>query len=243
MPLPKGFKHSKETKKAISNSHKGKLASEETKKKKSNSMKRFYENGGINPMQGRHLVPWNKGLKNWGKKYNNVGFQKGHKINFGKKYSEERRKNISDALKGREISLKWKEKLSNSHLGHKQPNEVREKIRTFQINNPNKKFKNTSIELKIENELKERGIVYIPQVSLCNIAIVDFLLPDLNTVIQCDGCYWHGCPLHFPNNNKRKERDNFQDKILSLSGYKVYRFWGHEINKSVKECIDKINLF
>ena len=31
-----------------------------------------------------------------------------------------------------------------------------------------------------------------------------------------------------------------QDKVLTFNGFNVYRFWEHEINNSVKNCINKI---
>ena len=81
---------------------------------------------------------------------------------------------------------------------------------------------------------------------MCKIAIVDFYLPELNTVIQCDGCYWHGCPVHFPNTTvlqkNKKKRDAKQDFILEAGGLKVHRFWEHEINQSAEECIKKTKL-
>ena len=111
-----------------------------------------------------------------------------------------------------------------------------------QINNPNRIFKNTSIELKVEKELKNRKINYQKQVGLCNIAIVDFYLPEHNIVIEADGCYWHGCPIHFPNNLKGKEKDKLKTETLIANGYQVYRFWECEINASPKMCIDRLNL-
>jgi DNA mismatch endonuclease (patch repair protein) len=119
-------------------------------------------------------------------------------------------------------------------------NETRIKMRESNIASPYKKFKDTSIELKVENELLLRRINFQKQVPLCKVARVDFLLKDHKVVIQCDGCYWHGCPIHYPKNTKKK--DIKQDSILRLNGYKVYRFWEHDINNSVSDCIDRIPL-
>lgn len=94
-------------------------------------------------------------------------------------------------------------------------------------------FKNTSIEILIEEELKKRNIYYIAQVPLCEIAMVDFFIPEIKTVIQCDGDYWHKYPLGL-------DRDRKQDIVLRYNGFNVYRFWERDIKKSPKECIDKI---
>ena len=108
---------------------------------------------------------------------------------------------------------------------------------------PNRVFKDTKIELKVEEELKKRNIFYNKQVPLCNVSLVDFYLPCFKTVIQCDGCYWHNCPTHGKGEIKNcGKKDEEKDLVLISNGYKVYRFWEHEINKSVEECISRIKL-
>lgn len=90
-------------------------------------------------------------------------------------------------------------------------------------------------------ELQKRCIKYKKQVLLCKTAIVDFILLDYNIVIQCDGCYYHNCPIHHPDKYiGRRDRDLKQDEILISNGYMVYRFWEHDINKSPEECINGI---
>lgn len=149
---------------------------------------------------------------------------------------------IAKKLKGNQHTLgkHWKVKdtskyLGKNSLGHKHNENTKRKQRESHIVNPNKKFKNTDIELKMEKELKRRNVNYQKQVPLCKIAVVDFYLPEYRTIIQCDGDYWH----NLPGSRKRSER---QDKVLTFNGFNVYRFWGHEINESVKKCIDKLKI-
>jgi len=97
------------------------------------------------------------------------------------------------------------------------------------------KTKNTSIEIKIEKELIKRNINYQKQVPLENITVVDFLI-DNNIVIYADGDYFHNLP-------GRQSKDLNQNFILEFKGYKVFRFWEHEINKSVKVCINKVERY
>jgi very-short-patch-repair endonuclease len=160
-----------------------------------------------------------------------------------RKLSEEHKRNISNAEKGnkhwnygKHWSKENKEKLSIAHIGisngpHRE--ETKQKMREKRILNPNRKFKDTTIELKIEAELEKRNINYQKQIPLCKIAIVDFYLPEYRIVIQCDGDYWHNRPCS-------KERDERQDRVLTFNGFNVYRFWEHEINESSEECINKI---
>ena len=120
---------------------------------------------------------------------------------------------------------------------HKWPKslETRQKIREYVVNNPNRKFKDTTIELKIEAELQKRNINYQKQVPLCKIAIVDFYLPEYQIIIQTDGDYWH-------SKEGAREKDEKQDKVLIFNGFNVYRFWESEINNSVEDCVNKLNL-
>ena len=96
--------------------------------------------------------------------------------------------------------------------------------------------KDTKIELITEKELMLRCIKYQKQVPLEKICIPDFYLPKYRVVIFCDGDYWHNLP-HY------KIRDKRINKTLRQKGYKVYRFWEHEIEDSISNCIDKLCAF
>jgi len=158
---------------------------------------------------------------------------------LGISHSKEARQKISLAMReGQKGGKAYR-------LGKQHSEETKRKIRETRLLSPNKVFKDTGIELKIEAELVRRGINYQKQVPLCKIAIVDFYLPEYCIVIQCDGCFYHGCPKHHPrwyNWNKSKQRDSNQDRVLTFNGFNVYRFWEHEINESVVKCLSKINL-
>lgn len=173
-------------------------------------------------MKGRK--PWNKGLKmgkDFSIKISKINKEKGIKPPvFKGPHSEESRQAISKSLSGRPAH--------NKGISHKK--ETKDKIRLFHLNNPNRKFKETGIEKKMEGLLKVLGVEYQKQVSLCNIAIVDFYIPSKILVIQCDGCFWHGCPEHNKGWKTSRERDEKQDKVLVANGFKVIRFWEHEIN-------------
>lgn len=90
----------------------------------------------------------------------------------------------------------------------------------------------TDIELLMEAELIRRNISFTPQKPLLNLTVVDFFI-EPNIVIYCDGIYWH-------NLEKVKEKDERQNLILSSNGYKVFRFTNKDINKSVKNCVNKV---
>lgn len=136
--------------------------------------------------------------------------------------------------KGVSMSLETRKKMSKTHkrLGTKPPSP---------IEHPNSVRHDTSIELKVEAELKARKINYQKQVPLCKIAIVDFYLPEYHIVIQADGCYWHNCPdCNLKKIKGATERGKMQDSVLALNGFTVYRFWEHEIKVNVCACIDRV---
>jgi len=90
--------------------------------------------------------------------------------------------------------------------------------------------KDTGIEVKLQNDLKKRGVKFTKHVPILG-------QPDLfvepNICVFADGNYWHSYPY-------RTERDIFVNKELKKQGYRVLRFWEHEINNNVVKCVDKI---
>lgn len=235
-----GRKLSEETKRKIGIAVKGRIVSEETRNKISIANK-----GKISPLRGSKRPPFSEETK-----------KKMRDAQKGKKISDEQKKKQSISMSGNKNPF-WgrthteetrkKMKLNNKNYvgmkGKKHSEETKQKLREFRITNPNRIFKDTKIELRVEKELQKRNINYEKQVPICRVALVDFYLPEFKTIIQCDGCYWHGCPIHHPNKSlKQKNKDINQDFVLFSSNFKIYRFWEHEINESVERCLDKISL-
>ena len=131
------------------------------------------------------------------------------------------RKTISNTLK------EYYTKHDPQFLGKKHTNESKMKIRKNTINML-KTGKigsiDTKIEKKIENHLLFNNILYIKQYSY-DLGIADFWLPESNTIIMCDGDYWHSLP-------SCKERDENQVIFLENSNFIVYRFTETDINNN-----------
>ena len=53
------------------------------------------------------------------------------------------------------------------------------------------------------------------------------------TIIECDGCFFHACPIcklkEYYWTKKRKEIDNMRTHELQESGFKILRLWEHDI--------------
>lgn len=91
----------------------------------------------------------------------------------------------------------------------------------------------SSIEKKFAKELENQNILYIQQFVILDKFKVDFLIGD-NIIVECDGDYWHNLPNII-------EKDKIRDKILIENGFIVFRFWEHEINDNVSNCVNKLN--
>lgn len=87
----------------------------------------------------------------------------------------------------------------------------------------------TSIETAVESVLVDLELVFIPQhpVDRC---ILDFYLPDLDMVIECDGDYWHALP-------GAKRRDQKRDYWLQSKGFIVVRITETDIRADCRRAV------
>jgi len=103
----------------------------------------------------------------------------------------------------------------------------------------NKAKKDTSIEIKIENLLIELDIKYEKQYRISK-WVFDFYLIDLNTIIECQGDYWHANPLLFEesklNNIQLKNIDRDKRKRLFIEENEINTIflWENEIHSNIK---------
>lgn len=139
----------------------------------------------------------------------------------------ERRKKISLAMKGN--------KRGKNHIvtqSHRQ--KLREcMLLRIEKGNVSQKMKDTNVEVFVESLLRNSGEDFIKQKRLKGTNFsVDFFIPSRNIAIECDGCYWHGCPEHYPDTTKQ-EKDLNKNKLLASLGYRIIRVWEHDIGKQI----------
>lgn len=112
------------------------------------------------------------------------------------------------------------------------------------------KSKHTKAELALRKALSSRGIRGYRLHSKI-IGKPDIVFTNKKVAIFIDGCFWHKCPRCFIKPQTRKEfwnkkiEGNVQrDKIINVElkkgGWKVLRFWEHEVKKDLEKCIKKI---
>ncbi|MFL0575923.1 very short patch repair endonuclease [Brevibacterium luteolum] len=101
--------------------------------------------------------------------------------------------------------------------------------------------RDTDPEIRIRRELHRCGLRYrvdaAPLRGLRRKA--DVVLSKARIAVFVDGCYWHGCPIHFvmPKTNidywahkirTNVERDRETDRLLEEAGWLPLRYWEHE---------------
>lgn len=185
--------------------------------------------GKRNPMYGKE--PWNKGLK---------GFNSGEKhYSWGEKRSEKTKNKISKKLEGRKLSIEHKNNIKKNNcrywLGKKRDERTRQILIEWRKKNVFP-IKDTKIEVKIQNFLKQLGIGFFTHqyMKIEHGYQCDFLIPSMNLVIEADGDYWHKYPIG-------NDLDHIRTSELISNGFKVLRLWECEINNmSIKQFRRKL---
>jgi G:T-mismatch repair DNA endonuclease (very short patch repair protein) len=169
------------------------------------------------------------------------------------KISIERKKQGSPWWKTRKHSDSAKKKMSeirkviflgegNPFYGKHHSVETKEKLRISSTKQRSMKFVLPSKpESEIHKELIKLRVSFESEKLINNKFCVDIYVPDKNLIIYVDGCYWHACPIHFPNNKKRNN-DNSRIPYLTKCGYKVEIIWEHDIMNRLEEVISSLCL-
>ena len=113
---------------------------------------------------------------------------------------------------------------------------------------------NTSPERRLRAALFQSGLRfrkdYRPIAALrCTL---DIAFPAKRVGIFVDGCFWHGCPVHFscPKRNAKWwaekiganiNRDSAQAKALRKNGWCVIRLWEHDLTpKQLSKAVRRV---
>ena len=112
------------------------------------------------------------------------------------------------------------------------------------------KSKDTQIEGKLRKYLWHNGIRSY-RIKNNTFGKPDFIFKKHKIAVFIDGCFWHKCPEHYvepksnesfwlPKIDKNVQRDEKVNKKLKDEGWKVIRFWEHEINNNLEYCAKKL---
>lgn len=111
--------------------------------------------------------------------------------------------------------------------------------------------RDTSAELAVRSAAHRRGLRY--RVDAAPLEGVrrraDMLFSARRVAVFIDGCFWHGCPIHYvpPRANAsywaqkveaNRVRDRDTDRRLDANGWLVVRAWEHEDSELVADRIE-----
>lgn len=135
---------------------------------------------------------------------------------FGKRHTAAAKAKISEAHKGMKHTAAAKAKMRESRSRQVLP------------------FKDTKPELKVQDWLDSKGVFYIPHV-VCKWMQTrhqwDLYLPEDKLLIEINGCYWHGCPVCFPDKKIGKFDSALSQyrMIAKRNGWDILVLWEHDI--------------
>lgn len=112
------------------------------------------------------------------------------------------------------------------------------------------KGRDTTPELSLRRSVWALGLRYRVQYRIGRTR-PDMIFIGAKLAVFVDGCFWHGCPQHstMPKNNREfweqklgrnRERDVENTQWLEAKGWRVLRFWEHEIEASPVVCARRI---
>lgn len=110
----------------------------------------------------------------------------------------------------------------------------------------NQKNKDTRPERIVREWLESNSVRYIPQHPMFNRFVVDFYLPDCNTVLEVLGDYWHGNPSKYSydkltdKQKKNKMKDEIKKSTFESNNIPCLMIWENDIYKDVHNCLKNL---
>lgn len=106
----------------------------------------------------------------------------------------------------------------------------------------------SDLELIVEGWLKEQNYEFKAQHAIGRCHVDLFIPPQAlghkGTVVEINGCYWHGCGKCYKTRTKTQARRRLKDakryKFLLEQGYEIVLLWGCEISKNWPMCARKL---
>ncbi|ANE45246.1 DNA mismatch repair protein Vsr [Paenibacillus swuensis] len=117
-------------------------------------------------------------------------------------------------------------------------------------NMQNIRSKGTKLEERISKTLWRHGVRFRKN-SKSLPGRPDISIKKYKIVIFLDSCFFHGCPEHYiapktnpeywvPKIERNRRRDQQINEIYTNMGWKVMRFWEHEVKRNLESVVDMI---
>ena len=229
-----GMKFTDETKKRMSDAQTGRKHSEETRTK-------------ISEVQKGNIRTENSIEKQKETARRNIE-ELGHGHNKGKTYSDEAKKNFSDAAKNRppELIQVKVDMMLAARRGQKETEEQRERkseARSKYMSENPSKCRETNPEKEFKKFLEDNNIMYVQQYRINGFKHpYDFYLPNSNLIVEIDGPqHWKGAVYGTKGKSEEEKEEIFskhlrkdaeENYIAGSNGYKIARIM---VNKSLDD--------
>ena len=157
----------------------------------------------------------------------------------GAKQSPEAIEKMAAAHRGKKQSPEHIAKIKASHQARWRQLSDEEKARKIKpLRESSKEITNSWLEEVYAQKLDEQGIIYERQ-KYIGWYKVDFYIPVTNTIVELNGCWWHGC-LECAQQRKdyeefrewheqKREKDKKRYEYLRHKGYMVEVIWEHDL--------------
>ncbi len=110
--------------------------------------------------------------------------------------------------------------------------------------------RNTRPERRLRSALWLAGLRYRLHTPIPG-ARPDVVMPSRRVAVFVDGCFWHGCPVHYVRPRSRTDhwagklrenvdRDRQQTLALEALGWKVVRVWEHEVDEALAAVVKRV---
>jgi DNA mismatch endonuclease (patch repair protein) len=113
------------------------------------------------------------------------------------------------------------------------------------------KLRGTGPEMLLRRALWATGLRYRLKLKVPLPGKSDIIFPGPKLAVFVDGCFWHGCPLHGhlpktregywePKLARIRKRDTEANAKLQTMGWRVLRFWEHQVREKLAWCAGKV---
>jgi DNA mismatch endonuclease, patch repair protein len=110
--------------------------------------------------------------------------------------------------------------------------------------------RNTGPERRLRSALWAAGLRYRVHAKT-PVGRPDVVFPGRRLAVFVDGCFWHGCPLHYVRPRSHPEhwaaklrinidRDRHQTLELERLGWRVVRVWEHAVYEELPDVVERI---
>ncbi|MBM9435973.1 very short patch repair endonuclease [Actinacidiphila bryophytorum] len=113
--------------------------------------------------------------------------------------------------------------------------------------------RDTKPEVTLRKAVHRLGLRFRLQRKVAPRCTADFVLPRHRVAVFVDGCFWHGCPDHSPEEFRgpnaalweekietNRERDRRNTTQAAEAGWIVVRIWECEIRRNVEEAAQRV---